>query len=79
MGVLSILSITLCQRHCRDVHPGPSSDRRRQILLFWKVNLKVFKKYRVVSSTPFLSKVLECLVLTQLINHEDADDLLEPS
>ena len=37
-----------------------------------------FKKYRPVSNLLFLSKVLERIVLKQLLHHLDAHSLLEP-
>ena len=50
------------------------------IPLLKKANLdsEVLKNYRPVSNLPFLSKVLERLVLSQLMSHLECHDLLEP-
>ena len=48
--------------------------------LFKKASLdsKCLKHYRPVSNLPFLSKVLECIVLKQFLQHLQSHSLLEP-
>ena len=48
--------------------------------LLKKANLdpKCLKHYRSVSNLPFLSKVLECIVLKQFLQHLQSHNLLEP-